>query len=148
MGVNYDMNKMKRLIQGRFDELNLKLESIEIDGDFLRYRAALTLMKKSFTFRGVIGNHGFGNFECVFGEVAVKADSLIAVNAFNDACNLCKATISRRGQNGTYRLVFNRGTQYMTTEEAMAGFSMGVINDLLDDDNEESVKKLFGYLLD
>ena len=148
MAINYDLSKMQRLVKGKFDDVGLKLDSNEIDGDFVRFRASLTLKGKSFVMRGVIGNHGFGNFEAIFGEIQVKADSLIAVNAFNDQYNLCKATISRRGNAGTYRLVFNRGVQFVQTEEAMAHIAMAVLDDLLDDDLKDSYAKLFSFLND
>ena len=120
MSVNYDLNKMKRLIEGRFDNLGVHLDKSEIDGDFFRYSVSITvksLDKAAVAIHGTIGNHGYANIEAVFDEYKVSADSLIAVNSFNDKYDLVKACISRRG-HGRYFLVLSRSVQYMPTEES------------------------------
>ncbi|MDY2913707.1 MAG: hypothetical protein SPI58_01295 [Candidatus Enteromonas sp.] len=148
MSVNYDLNKMKRLIEGRFDNLGVHLDKSEIDGDFFRYSVSITvksLDKAAVAIHGTIGNHGYANIEAVFDEYKVSADSLIAVNSFNDKYDLVKACISRRG-HGRYFLVLSRSVQYMPTEECMAALAMEIIDDFVDDDHEEDMKKLLRYL--
>lgn len=148
MSVNYDLNKMKRLIEGRFDNLGVHLDKSEIDGDFFRYSVSITvksLDKAAVAIHGTIGNHGYANIEAVFDEYKVSADSLIAVNSFNDKYDLVKACISRRG-HGRYFLVLSRSVQYMPTEECMAALAMEIINDFVGDDHEEDMKKLLRYL--
>ena len=148
MSVNYDLNKMKRLIEGRFDNLGVHLDKSEIDGDFFRYSISITvksLDKAAVAIHGTIGNHGYANIEAVFDEYKVSADSLIAVNSFNDKYDLVKACISRRG-HGRYFLVLSRSVQYMPTEECMAALAMEIINDFVGDDHEEDMKKLLRYL--
>lgn len=148
MSVNYDLNKMKRLIEGRFDNLGVHLDKSEIDGDFFRYSVSITvksLDKAAVAIHGTIGNHGYANIEAVFDEYKVSADSLIAVNSFNDKYDLVKACISRRG-HGRYFLVLSRSVQYMPTEECMAALAMEIIDDFVDSDHEEDMKKLLRYL--
>ena len=148
MSVNYDLNRMKRLIEGRFDNLGVHLDKSEIDGDFFRYSVSITvksLDKAAVAIHGTIGNHGYANIEAVFDEYKVSADSLIAVNSFNDKYDLVKACISRRG-HGRYFLVLSRSVQYMPTEECMAALAMEIIDDFVDDDHEEDMKKLLRYL--
>ena len=148
MSVNYDLNKMKRLIEGRFDNLGVHLDKSEIDGDFFRYSVSITvksLDKAAVAIHGTIGNHGYANIEAVFDEYKVSADSLIAVNSFNDKYDLVKACISRRG-HGRYFLVLSRSVQYMPTQECMAALAMEIIDDFVDDDHEEDMKKLLRYL--
>ena len=148
MSVNYDLNKMKRLIEGRFDNLGVHLDKSEIDGDFFRYSVSITvksLDKAAVAIHGTIGNHGYANIEAVFDEYKVSADSLIAVNSLNAKYDLVKACISRRG-HGRYFLVLSRSVQYMPTEECMAALAMEIIDDFVDDDHEEDMKKLLRYL--
>lgn len=148
LNINYDLNKMKRLIEGRYTDLGVHLDKSEIDGDFYRFSVSLTIKsldRAAVSVHGTVGNHGYGNIEAVFDEYKVTADSLIAVNAFNDKYDLIKACISRRG-HGRYFLVLNRSCQFMPTEEGMTAFFMAIIDDILDDDHEADIKGLLKYL--
>ena len=120
--MDFDLNKMSRLIKKEFDEFGLSLDKNEIDGDFVNFNADLTinsLNNASILYAGEIGNHGYGKFEAVFDEFIINEDSLVAVNAFNNSYDLIKAHISRRGSAGKYYLVLTRAVQYVESEETM-----------------------------
>lgn len=150
MSIEYDLYKMKSLVDDVFRDLKISLDKSVIEGDFVRFNASITIKKfndASILYTGAIGNHGYGKFEAVFNEITVSADSLLAINSFNDNNSTIKAFISRRGKNGAkYYLVFQRTVQFIPTEETMQILSRALLDDLLDNDNVEAFNRLFAFI--
>ncbi len=148
--MSLDLNKTSSLLKEKFNDIfGISFDKCEIDGNFVRFNADLTIKKfnnASILFAGKIGNGGYGNYEVVFDEYVISEDSLVAINAFNNSHDLLTAFVSRRGSAGKYYLVLRKALQFGDSEDTMVAHAVKTLKDVIDDDNAEAIKELLTYL--